>query len=283
MFRMQRAPSSTTRERVASLTFYGGLVLLLVLIITKQLGHLLPKSLATPIGYDSEGFFLAVVLAAWIQFACWRLDRRRLWTSALVLSILFLAMGVGLLVTDLPSSVKTLNEASLALAVLIPFVAMGRPLGRWPLGASVVLLAAVFVGTAIAPDSLVVNLAETMTTLIIAPWAFDLFERRVLDPAARGDLRLRLCGYGVLIAVPVIVVLLGTARRTEGGVFNGILHYLGRSQESFVGIVLAVGFLSLLVGMSHGHPARRASEDTTDLEQDRPKGVPNLSRAARRP
>lgn len=283
MFGMERAHRfSTTQTRAVSLTFYGGMVLLLTLIMTKQLSDILPKSVAKPIGYDSEGFFLALVLAAWIQFACWRLDRRRLGVCALCLSALFLAIGIGLLVTDLPSPVKTLNEASIALAVLIPYVSLRRPLGSWPLFASAALTAMVFVGAAIRPDSLVVNLAETMVALIIAPWVFDLFDRRVLDPTAPGAWRMRLCGYALLIAIPVIVVLLGTARRTEGGMFNDVLHYLGRSQESFVGILLTVGFLSLLVGMAHSHPARRTAEDATDLELDRGSDVHHLSRPVRR-
>lgn len=246
MDRIERLPRS--RERTLSLLFYGGLALLLTLIMTKQLPNILPKSLARPIGYDSEGFFLALVLAAWIQFGCWRLSGRRLWSNALILATVFAGIGVFLIATDLPSSVKTLNEASLALAVLIPFVALQRPLGRWPLAASLCVTAAVAVGAGLWPDSLVVNLAETMVALIIAPWAFDLYDRGILDREARASMRLRLLGYGLLIAIPTVVVMLGTARRTQGGVFNDVLHYLGRSQESFVGILLVTVFLAIGLG-----------------------------------
>lgn len=253
MGRVGTLKPSRARTVIASLVFYGGLAVLLAAIFTKTLAEVLPRSLATPIGYDSEGFFFAIVLAAWIQFGRWRLEGAQLWRPALTLGAFFALAGVWLLSTDPPSSIKTLNETCFALAVLVPYVALRRPLPGWAPVLSLVLIAAVVTGVVLWPDSLVVNLAETMTTLVLAPLAFDLFDQGILDREPWTDLRLRLAGYAALIVIPTVVVLLGTERRTEGGLVNNVLHYLGRSQESFVGILLVALFLAVGLGAS-GRP-----------------------------
>lgn len=240
---------ASTRTVTVSILYYGALCLLLGLIMTKQLGDLMPSSLATRIGHDSEGFFMALVLAAWIQFGRWRLRGARLWWTSSAVSFLLLAGGVVLTTSgNIPTSVTTLDEACYALAVLIPFVGVRRPCGAWPLLMSAILAVAVGVGVALFPGSLIVVLAETIATLILAPWVFDFFDRGILNSQAITTVRLRLLGYILLIAIPVIVVSLGASRRADGGFINGVLNYIGRSQESFVAILFVSAFLAVGLG-----------------------------------
>lgn len=239
---------------VISLVFYGGLTLLLVAIMTKTLDNVLPSGFATKIGYDSEGFFFALGLAAWLQLGIARLQGRRLWAWALGLGVLFAFLGLVMLNVPMPSAFKTLNEPCFALALVILYVALRRPLGAWPPMLSAALVVTVVMGVALWPDSLVINLAETTMTLILAPLAFDVFDRRILDPSSRERRILRRCWYAALIVLPVTVVALGVEERLGDGVLNQALHYLGRSQESFVGILLATAFISIVMGLNRTSP-----------------------------
>ena len=86
----------------------------------------------------------------------------------------------GLLASDLPSRWRTLNETFLALALLLPYLQLRRPLPRaLPSGIAVVLLVVV---VAFESTAAVTDLAETFGILILAPVAFDLVDRGILDP-----------------------------------------------------------------------------------------------------
>ena len=54
----------------------------------------------------------------------------RQWPIAVLAGMIMLAIGVALVQTHLPSRFRTLNEAFIALAVLIPYVQARRPLSR---------------------------------------------------------------------------------------------------------------------------------------------------------
>lgn len=235
-----------SRARVVSLLYYGGLASLLLLIMSGLLRQIIPAGLATRIGHDSEGFFIALCLAAWIQFGHSRVRNPTRLRLALGLAVAMAAVGLALTVSSLPTWLTTLDEGCYALAVLIPYAALRRPIGRWPYFASVGLAIVVALSVAYDPggESPVVILAESTMAWILAPWAFDLFNRRVLEPGVWVGVKKQLVGYLIFIAVPVTVVLLGTGVRSGEGVTGLTLDYLGRSQESFLGLV----FVSIFLG-----------------------------------
>jgi len=246
------------------IAFYGGLVLLLSLIMTHLLGAVLPSALATKVGYDSEGFFIALFLTAWIQFGLPALaSSRRRWGWTVGLGVLFLIIGVVMLAVPMPGSVKTLNEGAFAVALLIPYTSVRRPLPSWAPWVSAVVVVFVAVVVTLQPASLVVNLAETLVALALAPVGFDLADRQILHPSRPSPRAWRAVWYLTIVFVPTLVVLLGTADRAGPGVVAHVLHYLGRGREGFVGIVLTMGFLSTVVAPSRPRLSPLAQPETT--------------------
>lgn len=235
---MVRPMTRNGRPAVLAIAYYGVLLVAMTTILTDTLGLVLPADLARRIGFNSEGYVLALVLGAYLQFGLPRLRGSVRWTIALLAAGISLAIALGLFTTDLPSRFKTLNEAFFALAVVLPYVTLTRPLHRWPVLASAAMLAAIVFGVVTSPgESVVVLLAETFAVLVLTPLAFDIVDRGILDAAARTSAGLRYCWYAGLILIPVVVVLLGNDARTGGG-FGEVLEYVGRTHEAVLGLLL---------------------------------------------
>ena len=248
------APRSR-RQNVLGWVYYGGLLVLLAAILTMLLGRLLPTRLAERIGFNSEGYVVALVLGAWIQAVLPRLTEVTRWRITLAAAGACLAIALALYTSELPSRFKTLNESFFALSLILPYLALARPLHRWPRVVSAGLLVAVVAGVAVGPaDSAVVLLAETMAALILVPVAFDFVDRGILEPHSTTVTELRYCWYVLLIVVPLLVVLLGTDVR-DGGGFHKVLQYLGRVHEAVIGILLVQLYLAVGLGRS-GKPRR---------------------------
>src|SRR3954465_13757402 len=134
-----------TRHRtVLTVAFYAAVAGVLAAILFQVLPVFLPDSVAGRIGHNSEGLLLALILAGWIQFVRPRLaGTRREWTVTIFGAVLPPALGIFLIVTALPSRFRTLNEALLAGALLVPYVQVRRPVpGRialWLAGGTLVL------------------------------------------------------------------------------------------------------------------------------------------------
>jgi hypothetical protein len=218
------------------LAYYLGLSVVVTGILLQALPASLPPAVTVRAGHNSEGLVLALLLAPWIQFARPRLaGRPREWPVTLAVAATCAAVGGLLVATDLPSRFRTLNEAFLALAVLVPYVQARRPLPRWvPIAVSGAALAAIVLGTVIGgrvSDGMV-DAAEALAVILLAPIAFDLADRRVLDPAAPAD-QWRYAWYGLLVAAPLAFTL--TARGT----------YLSRVTEAFLFLLLLQAYLEV--------------------------------------
>ena len=251
--RPSATPARTPRERVLGVAFFGGLILLMVAILTPLLGKLLPAELAQRIGFNSEGYTLAIVVGLWIQFVRPRLTAATRWQIPLAAAVVCLGLALGLYTSELPSRFKTLNEAFFALTLILPYLSLGRPLRRWPPLVSAVLLVGVVAGVIVSPaESPVVLLAETVAALILVPLAFDLVDRGILEPRARTFAGVRYSWYAVLVAVPLAVVLLGTDARSGGG-FAEVLEYLGRVHEGVIGVLLVQLYFAVALGRT-GRP-----------------------------
>jgi hypothetical protein len=228
------------------LAYYLGLSVVVTGILLQALPASLPPAVTVRAGHNSEGLVLALLLAPWIQFARPRLaGRPREWPVTLAVAATCAAVGGLLVATDLPSRFRTLNEAFLALAVLVPYVQARRPLPRWvPIAVSGAALAAIVLGTVIGGRVLggttiggrvsdgMVDAAEALAVILLAPIAFDLADRRVLDPAAPAD-QWRYAWYGLLVAAPLAFTL--TARGT----------YLSRVTEAFLFLLLLQAYLEV--------------------------------------
>lgn len=236
-----------TGKRIAAWLFYGGLTVLLLVIVTGLLAALAP-SIATRIAYNSEAYLFAVVLGAWIQFSLPRLNDRHRLAWALGYGALWAAIGIGLVLSDLPSRIRTLNEPAIALALLIPYVALRRPVARWlPLSVVPVLVAATIWAVIWAPESWIIDQAETIGFVVLAMLTFDVFDRRLLDPSAKSSRGAQWGWYGFMILEPIVVSALGTAIRSGEDPLALTMRYLGRIHESFVGVLLVALILHLVM------------------------------------
>lgn len=247
-------------HNVLVIAFYAGFTLLLGLILTDTLRDIIPEGIAVRLGYNSEAYLFILVLAAWIQYARPVLeagsDRRR-WGWTLAAAALSAVVSIWLITvdpSDVPYRVKTLNETTVALVAVIPYVMLRRPLPRAVLAVVPLLIAVTIWGVVTAPDGWVVDQAESFGFWILAIVAFDAVDRGILDPSARTSARLRWVWYAFLALEPVVVSALGAEARAGGGVMGETLLWLGRVHESFIGILAVSVYFAVIQGRT-GRPA----------------------------
>ncbi len=233
-------------KRILPVVFYGGVALVLVAVLFQWLGKITPDPIATRVGHNSEGYLAALALASWIQYVRPRLTgHRREWLITALVAAAWLALGLALLASDLPSRWRTLNETCLALALLLPYLQLRRPLPRAvPAGIAVVLLAVV---VAFEWTTAITDLAETFGILILAPIAFDLVDRGILDRTAETSTRTRWIWYAALVAVPIVLSVL-EYRVGVDGVLGAAVRYGVRISEAFVCLLLVQLYLAVLMG-----------------------------------
>ena len=232
-----------TARRLLPPVYYGVLTVLLALTVTGTLGDVFPRLLAKHIGEDSEGVLLALLLPLWIQYARPRLrGHPQEWPITLLAAAGLLAAGLVCYGVDaVPPRIGTLNETLLALAVLVPYVQLARPVPRalaYGLPGGVLLLVLVASGT-----GLVTDLAEGLGILVLAPIGLDVVDRVVLDRERREPVPQRWPWYAFLVVAPALIALAGR----PGGAAGTALRYAERVQESFVGVLLLEVYLVLVL------------------------------------
>ncbi|MEJ7583604.1 MAG: hypothetical protein WKF43_05820 [Acidimicrobiales bacterium] len=243
-----------SRSAVAAL-FYGGLAVLIAGVLFQVFAEVLPDSVATRIGHNSEAYVLALVIALWVQFARPRLaGTDREWPVVLAVSVGCVAIAAGLLATDFPSRFRTLNETFFAAAVLIPYLQRPRPLPRrLPLWLAAGVLAVIVVGNR---TQVVIDLAETLGVLLLAPIGFDIVDRGILDPEADTSPTQRLGWYAVLIAAPIVFSVLQYGLDLEGTASEAT-RYAVRIAEAFLCMLAVELYFAVGLGRTgSGEPDR---------------------------
>lgn len=232
-------------RRLVRWLFYGGLTLLLLLITTASLSQIMPQNMATRVAYNSEGYLFAVVLAAWLQIGLPRVPPHLQIRWAIGLGAFWALVGIGFILSDLPSRIRTLNESALALAFLLPYVTLRRPLPRWALLSVPVMIAMVVWGVTQDPQGWIVDQAETFGFLILAVLTFDAVDRSLLEPGRSTRIWALWAWYSFMVLEPIVVSALGTEMRGDSGAVPLALQWLGRIHESFLGVLLVVLILRL--------------------------------------
>ena len=226
--------------------YYGGLALVLALILLQLLDEVLGKRLATHIGHNSEAYLAALVLSAWIQYVRPRLAGRRAeWPTALLIGVIMLVIGIALVQTHLPSRFRTLNEAFIALGILIPYVQARRPLSRvisYGLPGVVLLLVLV-----IGDRGLVRDQAESAVMLILIPIGLDLIDRGILQSDAVTSVRARWSWYAALVLIPVVFVALRKGAHVDGWAGNRML-YSQRGLEGYIAAFFIEVYFAVFLG-----------------------------------
>lgn len=240
-----------------ALTLSGALFVLLAAVATGITGHLLPSTLASKVGYNSEGYLFALIVTPWVYYVARHPGGRWRMPVAVMIGLLWIFVGWGLLNSSLPSPIKTLNEPALALGVVLPYVTLRRPLNQWVPGALVLgaLITIVLGMSAARPapgvrmgsDNWVIYLGEGVFLVLLTIIALDLVEQWMLNPSAtRATWVLRAAFYAILVATPITVSALGRSMRVGDQWSSMILNYLGRVHEAFVGTLLVCGTLLLV-------------------------------------
>ena len=226
--------------------YYGGLALVLALILLQLLDEVLGKRLATHIGHNSEAYLAALVLSAWIQYVRPRLAGRRAeWPTALLVGVIMLVIGIALVQTHLPSRFRTLNEAFIALGILIPYVQARRPLNRIVsyLLPGVVLLLVLVVGD----RGVVRDQAESAAMLILIPIGLDLIDRGILQSDAVTSVRVRWSWYAALVLIPIVFVALRKGAHVDGWAGNRML-YSQRGLEGYIATFFIEVYFAVFLG-----------------------------------
>lgn len=245
------------RQRtVLTVAFFVGVSAVLAGILLQLWPLLLPEGIAGRIGRNSEGLLLALVLATWIQFVRPRLvGSGREWAVTVLVAAVLLALGVFLILTDLPSRFRTLNEPLLAAALLVPYVQLRRPLpGRsalW-LALGVLAVTVLFNRTAIITD-----LAEMLFAVILVALALDVVDRGILDPEAETSRPARYGWYAFLVLAPIVFSLVQYQVGVDG-LLGEAVRYSVRITEVFVCLLL----VELYFAVGHGRTGREPADGT---------------------
>jgi hypothetical protein len=260
-------PSPPSRS-ILVILYYGLLVALLAGILLQLLPLVLPDALAARVGRNSEGLLLALLVSLWIQWARPFLSGHpREWSYAAVAALTSVAVGLLLLASDLPSRFRTLNEAFLAVALLIPWLQLRRPLRR-RLAVGIPLLLLLLVVT-LHRTAAVTDLAEMLGALVLVPLALDVVDRGILDPSAVTSRVRRWAWYAFLVAAPIAFSLLQYRLGVPEGLEKTV-RYLVRITEAF--LFLLVVELWFAVGL--GRTGRRPAAQPPRVQRPRPDPAP---------
>ncbi len=238
--------SGSERRAALAALFFGGLTLLLAGVLAQVFSEVAPKGVANRINHNSEGYLLALLVGAWIQFVRDRLRGARWeWPVVGAVAVTCAAIALALLASDLPSRFRTLNEALLAAAAVIPYVQLRRPLPRKLAGG----LAGAFLFVTVAANrtAIVTELAETLAALILAPVAFDIVDRGILEPDAPTSRRLRYGWYAVLVAVPIAFSVLEYGLHLSGAA-GEVTRFGVRLAEMFICVLVIEIYFSVGLG-----------------------------------
>ena len=251
-----RAMLRARRRILLTVAFYALVALVLAGILLQFLPLFLPDALATRIGHNSEGLLLALIIAGWIQFVRPRLaGANREWMVTASVAGLCLALGLFLILTDLPSRFRTLNEALLAAGLLVPYVQLRRPL---PHRAALWLVIAVLAVTVVFNrTAIITDLAEMLAAFILVPLALDVVDRGILDPQAETSRRARYAWYAFLVIAPIAFSVLEYQVGFDG-LIGEALRYSVRVAEVFITLLL----VELYAAVMRGRIARKQPGDT---------------------
>jgi hypothetical protein len=228
--------SRARRRTVLTVAFYVIVAAVLAGILLQLFALFLPDAVAGRIGHNSEGLLLALIIAGWIQFVRPRLaGTDREWMVTALVAGCCLALGLFLVLTDLPSRFRTLNEPLLAAALLVPYVQLRRPL---PHRLALWLAIGIFAVTVVFNRTpLITDLAEMLAALILVPLALDVVDRGILEPEVETSRGARYAWYAFLIAAPIVFSVLQYQVGFDG-LFGEVLRYCVRIAEVFITLLL---------------------------------------------
>jgi hypothetical protein len=182
-----------------------------------------------------------LVMSAWIEFVVRPVRGFAVFPFSLAAAGVCLVLGLVCLNVEMGSSLKTLNEALFALAFLIPYASLKRPLGAWWWAVPVLAIVIPVLG---ADSDDAVALAETFAFLLVVPIALDFADRAILDSSRRRNYALILGWLLLLVLVPVFMHVVRPANPQN--VVEEVERYLSRTTEAYVAVIVMHLYFSFL-------------------------------------
>ncbi len=244
-----------TRVIAFSAIYYIGMIAALLGVLFKEWVNVVPHGIASQIGHNSEGYLAAIIVPAWIQFVRPKLvGKSAEWFLTGVFALAFLALTIVMLNTNWPSQYKTLNESTLAIAILVPYVQFRRPLPRR--FAAIATIVLVIATIASVKTWFTTNLAEAVGMVILAVAGLDLIDRGILEPNAVTSTVKRWSWYAFLVIAPIFFGLwehkwnAGTT-----GLIGTPVRWIVRINESFIFAIAMNFFFAVLLGRTGSNEA----------------------------
>lgn len=215
---------------VRILTFYAVVALALLVLMLKLQYLVVSESLGARIGHNSEVLGLVLLFCALVQFA-------RPWASHPVrisrIVVVFFALVAGYVVLHLfvtAPTVSTLDECFSGAAYVWLYMMIPKRFRSVPAVIVIVLLVLiVFFNT-----EFVVEQAESLIPLLIAPLALDVFDKTILDPTLPDRRVLRLVWMLILAVIGFVFMAAAPgARQDLDGWFAYLIDYGQRASEAY--------------------------------------------------
>lgn len=231
-----------SRGRLLTIAYFGALAVLLALILTGTVSTVLPGGLAGQVSRNSEGLLVVLAVSLWIQFVRVRpMTRPQVLAVALLAAAAWGIVGLVLLFGPAPAQLVTLNESAFALALLLPYLQLRRPLPLWGwLLLPVLAVAIPLIGGA---NPVTTDLAEAFGALFLIPLSVDAVDRGILDRSPVSLFRV-LAWMAVLVGV--VVALHAFVDFTPVGLFEEVTRYLSRVTEMIIASLMLHTYFSLL-------------------------------------
>jgi hypothetical protein len=238
-----------TRPWARTVMFLAAVALLAQVINQHDLANVLPEKLATEIGHNREALGLALIMVPVIQwFRPWAARRRHPMVPAVLLAAVLYGFGWWMLhESGWTSDYFTYSESFFGAAFITVYVQAKRP-ARWGLLVTPAVLASMVVWR---ESGWVLDQLEDLVMIMLAPLAFDLFDRRILDRSApdRPGLRLGWC-VGLVVLWFGLWRLAAAVRPDLHGPLDYTIDWGYRAAEAYWGILLIHLYFSYWLGRS---------------------------------
>jgi len=235
---------SAAGAHATTIGFYVGASIVLLVLVTKAQKTILQDGIATQTGHNSEVFALALAVAATIQFARPRWltgaeGERPNWGIVAAVAAGWLALALGVYYLGFPPSIETLNEPFAAAALLTLYFGVPRPWRQsW-----LVPLVTVVITMLTLQTAFVLNLSETVTSLVAVAISVDLVQRTILQPGAR-DAALLWLWWAFLAVWPAVMLVY--RRQDPPGYLGDVVDYMARGAEGFWGALVICVYFAVL-------------------------------------
>jgi hypothetical protein len=250
---------------VRSAVYFAAVAIVAAMTIRHDFARFLPDHLATEIGHNREALGLALLLVPIIQwFRPWAARQRYPMLLAVILAVALYAFGWWMLhKSGWTSDYYTFSESFFGAAFITVFIQPKRP-ARWAVWVTPAVLVFIVIFFQAGWD---LDQSEDLVMILIAPLAFDLFDRRILDRSApdRPDLR---AGWVVSLMVAWFVLwrLAKVVRPDLHGPFDHTVDYGYRAAEAYWGIWLVHVYFSYWLGRSWLDRKPNAADPATGLD-----------------